>query len=79
MFGACCIPSLMLTVGATLERGPGAGRVPARVIAAVAAVRLAALPLLGTAGVLAARATGLLPSDTPRLVVLVILVQNAVP
>lgn len=79
MFGDCCIPSLMLMVGATLERGPGRGRLPPRLIAGVAAARLVALPLLGIGWALAARGAGLLPASTPRLLVLVALLQNAVP
>jgi len=79
MFGDCCIPALMLMVGATLERGPGSGKLPARVIVCVTAARLVVLPLLGVAWVLAARAVGLLGSRTPRLLVLVALIQNAVP
>ncbi|GBF90775.1 auxin efflux carrier family protein [Raphidocelis subcapitata] len=79
MFGDCCIPALMLMVGATLERGPGRGALPRRTIAAVAAARLVLLPLLGVGWVLAARAAGLLPASTPRLVVLVMLCVNSVP
>jgi predicted permease len=79
MFGDCCIPSLMLMVGATLENGPGASALPAAVAAGVAAARLLLMPLLGVGWVLAARGLGFLPPSTPRLLVLVMLIQNAVP
>jgi hypothetical protein len=77
--GDCCIPGLMLMVGATLESGPGRSGLPFRVVAAIAAARLVALPLLGICWVLAARAGGMLPPGTPRLLVLVALITNAVP
>jgi hypothetical protein len=79
MLGDCCIPSLMLMVGATLEAGPGRSGLPGRVVAAIAAARLVVLPLLGIGWVLAARGVGLLGPSTPRLLVLVALITNAVP
>jgi hypothetical protein len=58
MFGDCCIPGLMLLLGATLAAGPGAAGVPARLIVGVAAVRLLLLPAAGTAWIMAAKAIG---------------------
>lgn len=129
MFGDCCIPSLMLLVGATLAHGPGAAQqpsnsqlghsgsgqchtggggggggdhsprgdtssysaassgdggqrpeaLPALVILLITASRLVLLPLLGVGWVLGARALGLIGPGTPRLLVLVALISNAVP
>lgn len=81
MLGDSCIPSLMLLLGATLAAGPAAGArgLPPTLIAATAAARLLVLPLLGVGWVLLARAAGLFGPGTPRLLVLVILIQNAVP
>ena len=82
MMGDCCIPALMLLLGATLAaaaRRPAARRPPWRVILAVAGARLVALPLLGVAWVLAARAAGAIRPGTPRLLVVVMLIQNAAP
>jgi predicted permease len=58
MFGDCCIPGLMLLLGATLAAGPGAAGVPARLIVGVTAVRLLLLPAAGTAWIMAAKAIG---------------------
>lgn len=52
MFGDCCIPGLMIMVGATLERGPGTGKLPVRVLVGVTAMRLLVLPLLGLAWIM---------------------------
>lgn len=135
MFGDCCIPSLMLLVGATLAHGPGATQQPSSskptssqcraigssqdplssatagasggsdgygdsgscgsrgsgvgaqrpealpplVILLITASRLVLLPLLGVGWVLGARALGLIGPGTPRLLVLVALISNAVP
>lgn len=45
--GAAMIPSMMLTLGATLYKGPGAGKVPARVIIVLSISRLVLSPLIG--------------------------------
>lgn len=58
MFGDCCIPCLLLMLGATLSKGPGKACPPLRVVAGVAAARLVLMPLLGTAWLVAGKALG---------------------
>lgn len=58
MFGDCCIPCLLLMLGATLSKGPGSACPPLRVVAGVAAARLVVLPLLGTGWLVLAKSTG---------------------
>lgn len=58
MFGDCCIPCLLLMLGATLSKGPGQASPPWRVVAAVAAARLVLLPLLGTGWLVMAKTLG---------------------
>uniref|UniRef100_A0A383VGS0 Uncharacterized protein n=1 Tax=Tetradesmus obliquus TaxID=3088 RepID=A0A383VGS0_TETOB len=78
MFGDCCIPSLMLMLGATLAKGPGRCCPPLRVVLGVTAARLLLLPLLGTGWLLLASKAGwLLAPDSVFL--LVMLIQNSVP
>lgn len=58
MFGDCCIPCLLLMLGATLSKGPGQACPPWRVVTAVAAARLVLLPLLGTGWLVLAKTLG---------------------
>ena len=58
MFGDCCIPCLLLMLGATLSKGPGKACPPLRVVAGVAAARLVLMPLLGTAWLVAGKVLG---------------------
>lgn len=58
MFGDCCIPCLLLMLGATLSKGPGKACPPLRVVAAVGAARLVLLPLLGTGWLVLAKTLG---------------------
>jgi predicted permease len=58
MFGDCCIPCLLLMLGATLSKGPGQACPPWRVVAAVGAARLVLLPLLGTGWLVLAKTLG---------------------
>jgi len=60
MFGECCIPCLLLMMGATLSKGPGRCCPPLRIVLGVAAARLLLLPLLGVAWLLLAHRTGML-------------------
>lgn len=79
MFGACCIPALMLNMGAVLSQGPGRCSPPARVVVGVAAARLLVLPALGVGWLIAARAAGWLAASPDPAFVLVMLLQNSVP
>lgn len=79
MFGDCCIPALMLNMGAALAQGPGRCSPPTRLVVGVAAARLLVLPALGAGWLLAARAAGWLPALPDPAFVLVMLLQNAVP
>lgn len=75
--GGAMIPSLMISLGASLARGPGAA-VPGRVVATLAALRLVILPVLGGAAVLGLRSWGAYePPD--RMFVLVLLLMQAMP
>lgn len=58
MFGDCCIPCLLLMLGATLSKGPGQACPPLRVVASVAAARLVLLPLIGTGWLVLAKKLG---------------------
>ncbi len=78
MVGDCCVPLIVILLGATLEAGPGAAQVPWRVVAAVVACRLVLLPLLGLAAVEAALKLGLFTAPDPMFLV-VMLLQNTVP
>lgn len=68
MLGAMTIPSLLMVLGANLARGPGvaAGRLPAAAVAAACACRLVAMPLLGSAIVMAAHAAGAYRGPEPE-------------
>ena len=75
--GAAMVPSLMLTLGASLSRGPDA-RVPWRTIAGLTALRLVLLPVAGTLIVLGLRRCGAFePPDA--IFMLVLLLQQAMP
>ncbi|KAL6758976.1 auxin efflux carrier [Haematococcus lacustris] len=78
MFGQCCIPSLMLVLGANLSKGPGVAKLPARVIASVILCRLVLLPLCGTPLVALPFKAGWFGAIHPMAVV-VMLVTNATP
>ena len=61
MFGDCCIPGLMLILGATLERGPGGGggqHLPLRLVVGVCVNRLLVLPALGLGWIIVAKWAG---------------------
>ena len=75
--GAAMIPSLLLTLGASLSRGPGAA-VPWRMVFALCFLRLILLPVLGALCVFGLRAAG---AFTPpnRMFMLVLLLQHAMP
>lgn len=62
--GAAMIPTLMVGLGASLARGPGAAHVPWRVLVALVVIRLVLLPILGTAIVLGTKALGTPPMRT---------------
>ena len=76
-FGAAMIPALMIALGGSLARGPGAA-VPVRAIVSVIAVRLVVLPVAGSACVLALRAWGAF-SAPDAMFTLVALLQQAMP
>ncbi|EFJ49477.1 hypothetical protein VOLCADRAFT_104342 [Volvox carteri f. nagariensis] len=78
MLGECTIPSILLLLGATLANGPGAGRVPFRVIGLVNITRLTLLPLLGLGVVMGAYAVRLFEAPDP-IYLLVLLIQNTAP
>ncbi|GLI67968.1 hypothetical protein VaNZ11_012303 [Volvox africanus] len=78
MLGDCTIPSILLILGATLANGPGAARVPFRVITLVNVTRLALLPLLGLALVMGAYAARVFEAPDP-IYLLVLLIQNTAP
>ncbi|GIL57526.1 hypothetical protein Vafri_12737 [Volvox africanus] len=78
MLGDCTIPSILLILGATLANGPGAARVPLRVIALVNMTRLALLPLLGLALVMGTYAARVFEAPDP-IYLLVLLIQNTAP
>ncbi|GLC70650.1 hypothetical protein PLESTF_001018100 [Pleodorina starrii] len=78
MLGECTIPSILLLLGATLAHGPGAARVPLRVIGLVNATRLALLPLLGLGLVMGAYAARIFEAPDP-IYLLVLLIQNTAP
>ncbi|GIL92671.1 hypothetical protein Vretifemale_20182 [Volvox reticuliferus] len=65
MLGDCTIPSILLILGATLANGPGAARVPLRVIGLVNVTRLALLPLLGLGLVMGAYAARVFEAPDP--------------
>lgn len=58
MFSECCIPCLLLMMGATLSKGPGKACPPWRVVVGVCGARLLVLPVLGTGWILLAHKTG---------------------
>eukprot|EP00878_Enallax_costatus_P025236 GHUV01026992.1.p1 GENE.GHUV01026992.1~~GHUV01026992.1.p1 ORF type:complete len:321 (-),score=90.15 GHUV01026992.1:340-1302(-) len=58
MFSDCCIPCLLLMMGATLSKGPGKACPPWRVVVGVCGARLLVLPVLGTGWILLAHKTG---------------------
>eukprot|EP00882_Tetradesmus_deserticola_P034257 GHRQ01039234.1.p3 GENE.GHRQ01039234.1~~GHRQ01039234.1.p3 ORF type:complete len:111 (+),score=42.64 GHRQ01039234.1:3-335(+) len=78
MFGDCCIPSLMLMLGATLAKGPGRCCPPLRVVLGVTVARLLLLPMLGTGWLLLASKAGWLVAPD-SMFLLVLLIQNSVP
>lgn len=78
MFSECCIPCLLLMMGATLAKGPGKACPPWRVVVGVCTARLLLLPLLGTGWILLAHKTGWLVAPD-SMFLLVMLIQNAVP
>lgn len=61
MFSECCIPCLLLMMGATLAKGPGKACPPWRVVVGVCTARLVLMPLLGTGWILLAHKTGMVP------------------
>ncbi|KAF6264393.1 membrane transport protein-domain-containing protein [Scenedesmus sp. NREL 46B-D3] len=78
MFGDCCIPSLMLMLGATLAKGPGRCCPPLRVVLGVTGARLLLLPVLGTGWLLLASKAGWLVAPD-SVFLLVLLLQSSVP
>jgi hypothetical protein len=73
------VPIMSFILGAALHRGPGGRRVVRpRLVAAVVAVRLVALPLLGGAVVLGTGVAGLWEALDPLFVFVLILI-NAAP
>lgn len=54
MFHQCAIPCMLLVLGATLEKGPGQARVPARMTVSLCVARLVVLPLVGSVLILGA-------------------------
>lgn len=69
---------MMIMIGATLEKGPGKGRVPLRVLAAITISRLLVLPIIGTVLVFGTYQLGWY--DAPdEIFLMVMLVQQCAP
>lgn len=78
MLSNCCIPTLLLVLGANLARGPGVAKISWTTIAAISTMRLLILPCVGIGLVVGACKWGLMKSNDPNLI-LVLLLMNAVP
>eukprot|EP00878_Enallax_costatus_P020104 GHUV01021236.1.p1 GENE.GHUV01021236.1~~GHUV01021236.1.p1 ORF type:complete len:517 (+),score=147.11 GHUV01021236.1:369-1919(+) len=77
-FSACAVPCMIMNLGAILEKGPGKTRLPWQVIAAISAVRLLILPILGMLWVIGGYFGELYTAPDPMFV-LVMLVINTMP
>lgn len=77
-FSACAVPCMIMNLGAILEKGPGKATLPWQVIAAVSAVRLLILPVLGMLWVIGGYFGELYSAPDPMFV-LVMLVINTMP
>jgi predicted permease len=78
MLSDCCIPTLLLVLGANLARDPGIAKISWATVASITAVRLLILPCIGIGMVLGACKFGLLRTSDPNLI-LVLLLMNSVP
>eukprot|EP00798_Chlamydomonas_sp_ICE-L_P012698 gene12698-15930_t len=78
MLGDCAIPVMIISLGATLSNGPGASKVPFRIIASVGVCRLIILPLVGLFIVMGSYHLGLFKAPDP-IFLLVLLIQNTAP
>ncbi|KAG1676228.1 hypothetical protein FOA52_006445 [Chlamydomonas sp. UWO 241] len=78
MLGACCIPSIMIGLGATLAHGPGGGDLPLVTLLSSSVIRLMILPALGMVTVLGGYTAGLYYAPD-AVFLLVMLIQNTVP
>ena len=78
--GGAMIPSLLITLGASLSRGPGAA-VPRATLLSVCAIRVVFLPVLGSLCVFGLRAAGVFhePEAGGRMFMFVLLLQHAMP
>ena len=78
MLSDCCIPTLLLVLGANLSRGPGIVSIPWSTLASIATIRLILLPLAGMSLVIASCRLGLLKTSDPNLLI-VLMMMNAMP
>jgi predicted permease len=78
--GGAMIPSLLLTLGASLSRGPGAA-VPVATLISVCVIRVVLLPVAGAGCVFGLRAAGVFhePAAGGRMYMFVLLLQHAMP
>ena len=75
--GSAMIPALMVALGGSLSKGPGA-KVPWRAIVSLCLLRLIVLPVLGFLCVLGLKAVGAFTSPS-KVFMLVLLVQHSMP
>lgn len=76
--GNSTIPCLLVSLGATMYKGPGAGNVPTRVVAGLALTRLVIAPIVGVVSVQGMYSLGLL--EVPdRMFMLVLFTIHAMP
>lgn len=76
--GDAAIPVTMITLGATLSEGPGAGNLPTRVVVGMVLGRLVLVPLIGVGVVYAAYLAGIVPV-VDRMFLFVMMSIHAMP